>query len=153
VDIDEFWHLIDLIGGADPQTLPSGLADLEDALVRRDETDVVAFGDHLSLQLYNLDRRDLAESGPIRLTNGTIGLSDDSFLYLRCAVVCDGRVAYHTVLDDLVEFRRYLRADLLIAEELLYTDTRAIERKTGREDNRRRPYSTATGSNELGWLI
>ncbi|MBY8872345.1 DUF4240 domain-containing protein [Micromonospora sp. PLK6-60] len=78
-------------------------------------------------------------------------LSDDSFLYARCAVVVAGRSAFASVLDNPANFARFTTAEAAHAESILDVASDAYQEKTGRDWDHVEEYDYETGSNEELW--
>ncbi len=100
---DEFWGLIDLLSGS---TEPPAVERLAEALQAAGTRKAVAFQERLAAQLYVLDQEALFRQ-PVRWSDDPddaepIPLSDDTFLYLRAAVVTQGRLLVQQVLADEV---------------------------------------------------
>ncbi|MFK8845304.1 DUF4240 domain-containing protein [Streptomyces sp. Ac-502] len=100
---------------------------------------VTGFAEQLSWALYRLDRRELG-----------LGLSGDSFLYTRCAVVAAGREVFDAVLRDPGAFTPFA-AGFIWAESLLCAPDQAYERITGEEWDRDTRYSYDSYANTAGW--
>lgn len=134
---DEFWELVGLLEGR-----PTGepVQRLSAELERRGGRTARAFAERLALVLFTLDREVLAER-TIRWADAPgedpIPLSDDSFLYLRAAVVAAGRDAVAAAVADPASLESRLWED---GEELLYA---AGDHQTA--------VSYETGSNEACW--
>lgn len=137
---DTFWQLIDACRptGPDPDSERLAAA-LTEHLARSPVFVVTGFAEHLSWALYRLDRKELG-----------LGLSGDSFLYTRCAVVAAGREVFEGVLRDPRTFTPFA-TDLVRAESLLYAPDQAYERITGEEWDRNTRYCYESYSNTSGW--
>ncbi|GCD47434.1 hypothetical protein GKJPGBOP_07200 [Streptomyces paromomycinus] len=137
---DTFWQLIDACTptGPDPDSERLAAA-LTEHLARSPVYVVTGFAEQLSWALYRLDRRELGQ-----------GLSGDSFLYTRCAVVAAGREVFEGVLRDPSAFAPFA-TDLIWAESLLYAPDHAYERITGEEWHRATRYSYESYANTKGW--
>ena len=113
----EFWSLIELLGGRVDDT---GVSALTATLQAQGGKASRRFAERLAAVLYELDREVLAER-TIRWADSPddppIPLSDDSFPYLRCAVVAAGRSAVDAVLADPAVLESRLWDD---GEALLY---------------------------------
>ncbi|MEI4273452.1 DUF4240 domain-containing protein [Klenkia sp. LSe6-5] len=134
---DEFWQLIALLDG---QPVGEPVLRLTAELERRGPRTSRAFAERLALVLFELDREALADR-TIRWADAPdeppIPLSDDSFLYLRAAVVAAGRDAVAAAIADPTSLERRPWDD---GEELLYV---AGDHETS--------VSYETGSNEAHW--
>lgn len=140
---DEFWALIDTMGGRADE---NGLEALAEALSSRSKRDVRAFQERLAHVLFDLDRYALAVR-PVRFDDDPddaepIPLSDDTFLYLRAGIVTQGRGVVAAVLarPELLDEGTWPECEdlLYVAEEIIEDD---IETKVSYE----------TGSNEAHW--
>ena len=141
---DEFWSLIDLLRG---RVDDEGVARLTDALRRRGKPTARRFAERLSAVLYELDREALAER-TVRWADAPdhdpIPLSDDTFLYLRCAVVAAGRPTVDAVLADPAVLESRLWED---GEPLLYAADEAADEEIDTA------LSYETGSNPEHWTL
>ncbi|WP_030018166.1 DUF4240 domain-containing protein [Streptomyces monomycini] len=137
---DTFWRLIEEHRPERPDPDSERLAAaLTEHLARSPVHVVTGFAERLSWALYRLDRRELG-----------LGLSGDSFLYTRAAVVAAGREVFDAVLRDPDAFAPFA-ADLIWAESLLYVPDQAYERITGEEWDRNTRYSYESYANAAGW--
>jgi hypothetical protein len=146
MSLHDFWTLIDTLDGH---------AHNVDALVQALSTSrpgrVLGFADTLARRLHALDRYDLFTQ-PVRepeqaLSVPTIPLSDDGFLYARCASVAGGRARYEQVLSDPTAFAGTWDTD---GEALLTAAPRAWQQLTGAEWEHEEPVSYETGTNPRG---
>ncbi len=144
MDEDRFWQLIDLAGGE-----VGGIDALRAGLEALPREDVVGFQERLARVLYDLDRRALASQPVIfefeddeEADDGPIPLSDDSFLYLRCALVLRGRDTVAAVLADPALLATGRWPD---GEELLYLADEVVGEDIDTE------YDFETASNEQYW--
>lgn len=140
---DEFWNLIEVMGGTCDE---DAVARLTTALEARGGKAAMAFQERLARLLYELDRESLAGQ-PVRFGDDPPGseplpLSDDGFLYLRAGIVTRGRETYEAVLADptLLAVGEWEECEelLYVAEEVAGDD---IETKVSYE----------TGSNHRHW--
>lgn len=147
---DEFWDLIDLLGGrADPDACDR----LAEVLATRSKAVVIGFADRLAEVLHRLDRAELAAFPHVDLTDPDglpLPLSDDAFLYARCGVVAAGREAYARVTADPAAFCPYTARDRE-GESLLYVAEDAWEQLTGRPWEHVEPFDYESGTNPDGW--
>ncbi|MFC8190108.1 DUF4240 domain-containing protein [Cellulomonas sp. NPDC057328] len=140
---DEFWRLIDVLGGSSDD---EAVERLTEALRARGRRTAIAFAERLAIVLHDLDREVLADQ-PVRWSDDDedddpIPLSDDSFLYLRADVVARGREMVERVLADPEVLLQHRWDD---GEALLY----AADEAAGRDIETRVSYET--GSNEAHW--
>jgi hypothetical protein len=147
---DDFWDLIDLLGGrADPDACDR----LAQVLATRSKAVVIGFADRLAEALYRIDRADLAAFPHLDVTDEDglpLPLSDDAFLYARCGVVAAGREAYARVLADPAAFCPYTSREY-DGEALLYVAEDAWEALTGRPWEHVEPFDDESGANAEGW--
>ena len=117
----------------------SALAGLPDAAI-------VDFEETLARKLYALDGRAWArESGSIWRGEPN-RISEDEFLYARCAVVANGQGSYEAVLAT-----PSLMPKDLEFESLLYVAGTAFERRTHQPLDAETKVSWETFSNRDGW--
>ena len=143
---DTFWALIAKLdwsqaGDDDAVVEPavSALAALPDAAI-------VEFEETLAQKLYALDGRAWArESGSI-WKGEPDRVSEDEFLYARCAVVANGKASYEAVLATPALMPKDLEF-----ESLLYVAGTAFERRTHQPLDTETEVSWETFSNEDGW--
>lgn len=147
----QFWELIRLLQG---RVTDASLERLKRELATRPPSQIIGFADRLAEALHRLDRRELARQ-PVRHLDGggashqPIPLSDDAFLYARCAVVAAGEEMYRRVDSDPASFAGAW--DLHDAESLLYAAEEVYEEVTGEEWDHEEPVSYESGSNKAGW--
>ena len=139
---DEFWSLIDVMGG---ECDDDAVARLTEQLQAQGRKGAVAFQERLARVLYELDREVLA-SQPIRYVDDPEGelipLSDDGFLYVRAGIVARGRATVSLVLADPTTLSRGLWDE---CEELLYVADEVAD------DEIDTKVSYETGSNTQHW--
>lgn len=140
---EQFWEIIDALDWSKNDSD----AIMAPAIAQLAAMPVVAiylFADKLSEKLYQLDTR---LHGEAYLTNeGDDYLSVDDFLYVRCAVVAEGKAYYEQVLANPAEF-----PDEISFEPLLNLADKAYEMKLGREFDYHPAISYETYSNKEGW--
>jgi hypothetical protein len=140
---DEFWQFIAVLGGS---TDADAVERLTAALRAGGKRKAVSFAERLAATLYELDREVLCDQ-PVRWLDDPEGespipLSGDTFLYLRAAVVAQGKTVVEQVLADPGVLLTRPWAD---GEALLY----AAEEVAGREIGTKLSYET--GSNQEHW--
>lgn len=122
-----------------------GVGRLTDALRRKGKPAARGFAERLAAVLYDLDREVLARQS-VRWADAPdrepIPLSDDTFLYLRCAVVAAGRPTVDAVLADPAALENRLWEH---GEALLYAAGEAADEAFDTE------LSYETGSNADHW--
>ena len=140
---EQFWQVIDAFdwskGDADEIIAPA-VAQLAAMPV----VNVYLFADKLSEKLYQLDTR--AHGDAYLANEGDDYLSVDDFLYIRCAVVAEGKAYYEQILSNPAEF-----PDEISFEPLLGLATKAYEKKTGRKFDYYPAISYETYSNKIAW--
>lgn len=147
-----FWKIIALFDwdetGDDDAVMAPGRA----ALLKKSPEAICAFDDLLAEKLYALDTRahcraayagDLAPDAP---DDNDDYVSADDFLYLRCAVVANGREFYEAALHDPKEMPREIEF-----ESLLSLAVECFEEKTGKTYEHTTPLSYESFSNRDGW--
>ncbi|MDG4837271.1 DUF4240 domain-containing protein [Micromonospora sp. WMMD967] len=144
---EDFWRFVALLGGRpeiqDDRPYERLTAVLSEEPVER----IVGFAETLAWKLYQLDRRALAQAVP----PGADHLSDDGFLYARCAVVVAGPTAFDAVLADPAAFARFTTVEAAHADSILDVPSNAYQKATGREWEHVEEYDYETGSNEQWW--
>jgi hypothetical protein len=144
---EEFWRLVALLGGR-PEVQDDGPYErLTTVLAEEPVERIIGFAETLAFKLYQLDRRVLAQT----VLPGADRLSDDSFLYARCAVVVAGPAAFDAVLADPAAFARFTTDEAAHADSLLDVPSNAYQRATGKEWEHVEEYDYETGSNEQWW--
>lgn len=120
------------------------------ALAAMRDSEIAGFQNTLAMKLHALDGRAWArESGSDIWWGEPDSLSEDAFLYARCAVVANGREFYDRVLDEPAQMPKNVEF-----ESLLYVASTAYERKTGLDASGELDMSDVsfeTFSNEAGW--
>jgi hypothetical protein len=145
---EQFWALMEIFEGRPEICSDVPYARLQEELARRAPDEIVGFEYRLASLLYRLDRRDLAE---IPAVDWPGELSNDGFLYARCAVVVAGKASYYEVLSDPSKFVRFTSAEAGHAELVLDVAGRAFADATGSEWEYIAPVDYETGSNMDGW--
>ncbi|MEU1585237.1 DUF4240 domain-containing protein [Micromonospora sp. NPDC005710] len=144
---EEFWRLVAVLGGR-PEVQDDGPYErLTAMLAEEPEERIIGFAETLAFTLYRLDRRVLAQTVPPDAPE----LSDDGFLYARCAVVVAGPTAVEAVLADPAAFARFTSVDAAHAETILDVPSNAYQAATGKEWEHVEEYDYETGSNEQWW--
>jgi len=146
---DLFWKIVGSFDWSQTGDDNAVMQPALDALAALPEAEIYAFDDALAERLFALDTRAhcragyQGESDP---DNGDDYISADDFLYLRCAVVANGRKLYDKVLRDPTQMLRGLEFESLLglAEE-------AYEAKTGEEYDHVANVSWESFSNREGW--
>jgi hypothetical protein len=139
---DQFWSFIDLLGGSPGA---DSVSRLTDALRSGGKATAIGFAESLAAVLHELDREVLVRR-TIRWADAPdqdpIPLSDDTFLYLRCAVVAAGRATVDAVL-----------ADPAVLESRLWDDGEGLLHAAGEAagDEIDTELSYETGSNTEHW--
>jgi hypothetical protein len=147
----EFWALIDALGGHPEVQDDQPYEELTTELARGPVERILDFAETLAYKLYQIDRRDLAET-PVSDEDGSGGrLSDDGFLYARCAVVVAGASTFAAVLRDGSVFQSFVSPEAAHAESILDVPSTAYKRLTGEEWDHIEEYDYETGSNSEWW--
>jgi hypothetical protein len=139
----DFWHIISLFDWSQEESDEIMAAAIK-KLAGMPIVNIYLFADKLSERLYQLDTR---LHGEAYLKNeGDDYLSVDDFLYIRCAVVAEGKTYFDKVLQNPSEFP----ADISF-EPLLSLPHHAYELKTGRAFGYHPTVSYETYSNKKAW--
>jgi hypothetical protein len=141
----EFWQLI---AGLDwsKQDTSEIIAPVVQKLSKMPLVNIYLFEDKLSEKLFQLDTR---QHGNAYIENeGDDYFSVDDFLYVRCAVVAEGKVYFEKIINKPSE----LPTDLTF-ESLLNIASLAYTLKTGREFEYHSTQNYETYSNKKGWKI
>lgn len=142
---EEFWALIALLDGQGVS-----VDRLVDELANGPRRRILRFDDALARALHNLDLHALAVqpvSEPDDAADEPAPLSDDGFVYARCALIVAGRQRYEQVLNDHSTFAGCWSTD---GEALLDAAGEAWQRLTGEEWEHEPPVDIETGSNPAG---
>jgi hypothetical protein len=150
MDDADFWDLIARLDWAKQGDDEAVVEPLVKAIAASPDNAIAGFQDLLAAKLFALDGRAWArESGSTIWWGEPDSLSEDGFLYARCAVVANGRAFYDLVLTDPKQMPKDREF-----ESLLYVASTAYERKTGLDASSELPESAVsfeTFSNESGW--
>jgi hypothetical protein len=139
----QFWQVIESLDWA-KATTEEILAPAVRKLAAMPVVSIYLFADKLSEKLYLLDTR---QHGDAYLANEEDDyLSVDDFLYVRCAVVAEGREYFERVLANPSEFPASISF-----EPLLNLADEAYRLKTGREFDYHPVFNYETYSNKEGW--
>ncbi|MCG5472726.1 DUF4240 domain-containing protein [Micromonospora sp. LAH09] len=144
---EEFWRLVAVLGGRPEARDDRPYERLTAMLAEESVERITGFAETLAFRLHQLDRRVLAQAA----SPGADGLSDDGFLYARCAVVVAGPAAFDAVLADPAAFQRFTTEEAAHAESILDVPSNAYERATGKEWDHVEEYDYETGANEQWW--
>ena len=136
-----FWQVIDRLDWEATED-SAILAPAIELLSQQAPDRIKAFADILSEKLYHLDQRRMAEQS----IEEEEEFSTDLFLYARCAVVANGKVAYETVMADPAKFPK----DTFFSALLNLPDL-AWKRSTGETFDYLPQYIYETGFNPQGW--
>ncbi|WP_433130474.1 DUF4240 domain-containing protein [Micromonospora sp. CA-240977] len=144
---EEFWRLVAVLGGQPEAQDDRPYERLTSVLAEGSVERIIDFAETLAFKLYQLDRRVLAQA----IAPGADELSDDDFLYARCAVVVAGPTAFDAVLVDAAAFQRFTSEEAAHAESILDVPSNAYQKLTGSEWDHVEEYDYETGSNEQWW--
>ena len=141
---NEFWQIISLLDWSKHEASEI-LDQAVKALSKMPIANIYLFKDQLSEKLYYLDTKVHAKA--YREKQDDDYLSVDDFLYVRCAVVAEGKDYYENVLINPLEM------PIEIAfEPLLSLADAAYEVKTGKQMDYFPIFNYETHSNQAGWL-
>lgn len=140
---EQFWQIIDRLDWSKKKRADI-VAPAAAALAKMPMPSLYLFKDVLSEKLYRLDTR--AHAAAYLSKQGDSHLSADDFLYVRCAVVAEGKAYYEKVLRDPSE----MPVDIDF-EHLLSLADDAYEMKTGKAMNYFPVFNYETHSNSEGW--
>ncbi|MEU3687956.1 DUF4240 domain-containing protein [Streptomyces narbonensis] len=157
MDESEFWEIVEASAGGGAggdASIRCGM--IAARLAERTPDEITGFADVLAESLFRLDLKVLADTpvkGAVSRSGRPVSLSEDGFLYARCAVILAGRGAYGEILANPagVDFSPYTTDEAGVAEELLEAAPTAFGRVTGAEWEHVEPFDYETGSNEDGW--
>lgn len=140
---EQFWQIIEAFDWSkkDAQEI---MAPAIDQLAAMPVMNIYLFADKLSEKLFQLDTR--AHGDAYLANEGDDYLSVDDFLYIRCAVVAEGKAYFEQVLANPAEF-----PDEISFEPLLSLAKKAYEKKTGRKFEYYPAISYETYSNKAAW--
>ncbi|MDG4779695.1 DUF4240 domain-containing protein [Micromonospora sp. WMMD961] len=144
---EEFWRLVAVLGGRPEVQDDRPYERLTAVLAEEPVERIIGFAETLAFKLYELDRRVLARAVP----PGGDQLTEDGFLYARCAVVVAGPAAFDAVLADPAAFGRFTTVEAAHAESILDVASNAYQTMTGKEWEHVEEYDYETGSNEQWW--
>ncbi|MET7706820.1 DUF4240 domain-containing protein [Micromonospora sp. NPDC005413] len=144
---EEFWRLVAVLGGQPEVQDDRPYERLTSVLSEEPVERIIDFAEALAFKLHQLDRRVLAQPA----SPGAARLSDDDFLYARCAVVVAGPTAFNAVLADATAFERFTTVEAAHAESILDVPSDAYQKVTGGEWDHVEQYDYETGSNEQWW--
>jgi len=139
----QFWGVINLLDWA-KKDRSEIVAPAVSGLSRMPIASIYLFEDMLSEKLYQLDTRQHAE-GYLQKQEDNY-LSADDFLYVRCAVVAEGKAYYEEILNN----PSAMPAEIDF-EHLLSLADDAYKLKTNREFNYFPIFNYETQSNIEGW--
>jgi hypothetical protein len=147
MDDQGFWQLISRLDWKRTGNDALVIKPVVDALAEMDGTEIRAFQEILAKKLFALDGRAWArEAGSMIWWGEPDRLSQDSFLYARCAVVANGQAFYDAVLANPSKMPNNMEF-----ESLIYIARRAEEKKHGHSDGIETQVSFETFSNRAGW--
>ena len=149
LSVDDFWAIIALFDWDETGDDEAVLQPAADALAARPVEDIFGFTDLLAQYLFALDTREHARYaylGELDPDNGDDYISSDDFLYMRCAVVANGRDFTASVIADPTQMPRDVEF-----ESLLYLADVAYEEKVGEVYEHDSDVSYESFSNAEGW--
>lgn len=139
----EFWQIIETLDWSKRESNEI-MAPAISQLASMPVVNLYLFADKLSEKLYQLDTRLHGDAYLAKEADDY--LSVDDFLYVRCAVVAEGKAYYEQVLTDPSKF-----PEEISFEPLLSLVNEAYELKTGRKFDYHAAISYETYSNKAGW--
>lgn len=143
---DDFWTAIHLLDG---ECTDESVDALQDRLSQQRVGRIVAFEAALTLALADLDTRAAFDwYGANDPDAADLGVSDDVFLYARCATVASGRAVWERAV---AEKTLTATGDAESGERLLFVASDAAGGDTDSWHPDVIPLSYETGSNEAGW--
>jgi hypothetical protein len=137
----EFWDIIDTFDWVQDEE-EDILEPAQNHLATLPIEKIQQFQDILAYKLWQLDGQAFAA----RLVNQDGALSVDDFLYVRCAVVADGKETF----EDVLQHPEKMPIEYTF-EGLLYLAENAYEQKTGEEMDYLPKYNYETYQNREGW--
>ena len=140
---EQFWQIIDLLDWT-KQDADLIIAKAVQALSEMPIANIYLFKDILSEKLYRLDTKTHANTYKTKHDDGY--LSVDDFLYVRCAVVAEGKDYYENTLNNPSE----LPIEIAF-EQLLSLADAAYHQKTGKKMDYFPVFNYETHSNQEGW--
>ena len=140
---EQFWQIIQAFDWSKKEAQEI-MAPAVDQLADMPVMNIYLFADKLSEKLFQLDTR--AHGDAYLANEGDDYLSVDDFLYIRCAVVAEGKEYFEQVLANPAEF-----PDEISFEQLLSLAKKAYEKKTGRKFEYYPATSYETYSNKAAW--
>lgn len=149
MDEATFWKIIALLDWDETGDDDAVMAPARAALLKKSPEAICAFDDLLAEKLYALDTRAHCRAAYAKEQAGDDGdeyVAADGFLYLRCAVVANGRDFYEAALRDPTEMPREIEF-----ESLLSLAVECFEEKTGKPYEHTTPVSYESFSNREGW--
>ena len=140
---EQFWYLIDQFDWKQKKRADV-VRPAINALSEMPVSSIYLFEDFLSEKLFNLDTRQHAEAYMKQQEDDYFSVDD--FLYVRCAVLAEGRAYY----KDIEKNPSALDADIDF-EQILYIAAEAYKQKTGREFEYSPLFNYETKSNIDKW--
>lgn len=140
---EQFWQIIEAFDWS-KKNAQEIMAPAVDQLADMPVMNIYLFADKLSEKLFQLDTR--AHGDAYLANEGDDYLSVDDFLYIRCAVVAEGKEYFEQVIANPAEF-----PDEISFEPLLSLAKTAYEKKTGRKFEYYPAISYETYSNKEAW--
>ncbi len=140
---EQFWQLIDLFDWKQKKRAAI-IQPAVDALSKMPVSAIYLFEDSLSEKLFNIDTKQHAAAYMKQQTDDYFSVDD--FLYVRCAVVAEGKSYY----ENIAENPSALQADIDF-EHILSIAAEAYNRKTGRAFEYSPLYNYETKSNIAKW--
>lgn len=143
---DWFWQVIAKLDWKKTEVDEEVIKPVLNYLSERSNNRIFLFQDILSQKLHALDGQKFAEEIGKNAYGKSDYFSGDEFLYIRCAVVANGRNTYEEVLKKPSKMLKDKSFSIL-----LYLTERAFLQKNKVELNRLPAYNYETFFNEDGW--
>ena len=139
----EFWQIMAALDWS-KTTAKDIIAPAAQQLADMPVVNIYLFADKLSEKLYQLDTK--AHGAAYLANEGGDYLSVDDFLYVRCAIVAEGKEYFEHILKTPSEF-----SNEIAFEPLLSLADQAYNLKTGKPFDYRPTFNYETYSNKNAW--
>jgi hypothetical protein len=140
---DQFWQIIEMFDWSQ-KSREAIITPAVDALSKMPISAIYLFEDFLSEKLYDIDTKEHASAYIHQQSDDYF--SADDFLYVRCAVVAEGRQYYEKIKNSPSDL-----STTIDFEHLLSVASEAYRRKTGRSFDYTPIYNYESKSNSEKW--
>jgi hypothetical protein len=143
---EEFWSIINQLDWSkktDAQIIEPAIS----LLTEKSLSVIYSFQNILSEKLYQLDTKVFAQNIGQNAYKAGSFFSVDNFLYARCCVISNGRVAFNYVINNPTQMPKDITFETLLSLAQL-----AYQRKTGQRMRFAPSHSIETFSNKLDWV-